>query len=106
MKSQYLLGIAIAASLSGAALLAQDQTPTMPMGGMHGMQKGEHRQMMPVHEKLQELQKTQDAELDKLAAEMNSATGEKRVDAIVVVVNKLIEQRKAMHAEMATHMDR
>jgi len=101
MKSQYLLGIAIAASLSGTALLAQDQPS--PMGGMHGMK---HGQTMPVHEKLQQLQKTQDAELDKLAAEMNSATGEKRVDAIVVVVNKLIEQRKAMHAEMARHMDR
>ena len=104
MKSQYLLGIAIAASLSGTALLAQDQPS--PMGGMHGMQKGEHRQMMPVHEKLQQLQKTQDAEIDKLAAEMNAATGEKRVDAIVAIVNKLIEQRKAMHAEMTTHMDR
>ncbi len=101
MKSQYLLGIAIAASLSGAALLAQDQPS--PMGGMHGMN---HGQMMPVHEKLQQLQKTQDAEIDKLAAEMNAATGEKRVDAIVAIVNKLIEQRKAMHAEMTTHMDR
>ncbi len=106
MKSQYLLGIAIAASLSGAALLAQDQTPTMPMGGTHGMQKGKHGEMMPVHEKLQELLKTQDAEIDKLAAEMNAATGEKRLDAVVAVVNKMIEQRKAMHAEMATHMDR
>src|SRR5437762_174607 len=103
MKSQYLLGIAIAASLSGAALLAQDQTPAMPMGGMHGMKHGE---MMPVHEKLQELLKTQDAEIDKLAAEMNAATGEKRLDAVVAVVNKMIEQRKEMHAEMATHMDR
>src|SRR6266496_6636358 len=99
MKSTHVLGIAIAASLSGAALLAQDQTPTMPM---HGMQKGMHGQMMPVHEKLQQLQKTQDAELDKLAAEMNAATGEKRLDAVVAVVNKMIEQRKAMHAEMAT----
>jgi hypothetical protein len=106
MKSIHVLGIAIAAAFSSASLLAQDQTPATPMGGMHGMEKGKHRQMMPVHEKLEELQKTQDAELDKLAAEMNAATGEKRVDAIVAVVNKLIEQRKAMHAEMATHMDR
>src|SRR6266498_3652445 len=106
MKSIHVLGIAIAASLSGAALLAQDQPSPSPMGGMHSMQKQMHGQMMPVHEKLQQLQKTQDAEIDKLAAEMNAATGEKRVDAVVAVVNKLIEQRKAMHAEMATHMDR
>jgi hypothetical protein len=31
---------------------------------------------------------------------MNAATGEKRIDAIMAVLNKLVEQRKEMHAEM------
>src|SRR6266568_8020598 len=104
MKLGPTLAIAIAAALFSGPVFAQDQHSNM--GGMQGMENQEHRQMMPVHQKLQQLQKMQDAELDKLFAEMNVATGEKRVDAIVAVVNKLIEQRKAMHAEMATHMDR
>ncbi len=104
MKLGPTLAIGIAAALFSGPVFAQDQHSNM--GGMQGMEKEKHRQMMPVHDKLQELQKTQDAEIDKLAAEMNAATGEKRVDAVVAVVNKLIEQRKAMHAEMTAHMDR
>jgi len=104
MKSPRILGITVAAALSGAALFAQDKHETT--SGMQGMEKGKHREIMPVHAKLQELQKAQDAEIDKLAAEMNAGTGEKRVDAIVAVVNKLIEQRKAMLGEMAAHLDK
>ena len=92
MKSPLILGIAVAVALSGAALLAQDKHEAK--SDMQGIGKDKHREMMPVHAKLQE---AQDVEIDKLAAEMNAGTGEKRVDAIVAVVNKLIEQRKAMH---------
>ena len=73
---------------------------------MQGMDQQKHREMMPVHAKLIEKQKAQDAEIEKLLAEMNSATGEKRIDAIVAVINKLIEQRKVMHAEMAASIGR
>jgi hypothetical protein len=100
MKRTNLLVIAIAAALQSATLLAQ-QPSAMP-----GMDKQKHREMMPMHSKMMEMQKTQDAEIDKLLAEMNAATGEKRVDAIVAVINKLVEQRKTMHAEMAAHLDR
>jgi hypothetical protein len=48
--------------------------------------------------------KDQDAELDKLVAEMNSAPSEKKADAIVAVVNKLVEQRKARHEQMQKMM--
>jgi hypothetical protein len=44
--------------------------------------------------------KDQDAELDKLAAEMNSASPEKKLDALAAVVTKLVEQRKAMHEQL------
>ena len=43
--------------------------------------------------------KEQDAELDELVAEMNSAAS-KKLDAVAVVVTKLVEQRKAMHEQM------
>jgi hypothetical protein len=62
--------------------------------------------MMPIHAQILETQKAQDAEIDKLLATMNQATGEKRINAIVAVINKLVEQRKTMHAEMAAHLDR
>jgi hypothetical protein len=100
MKISSALAIAIAAALQGAVLLAQEP------GGMQGMNQQKHHELMPIHAKIMEKQKAQDAEIDKLLAEMNSATGEKRVDAIVAVVNKLVEQRKAMNAEVAEHLDK
>jgi hypothetical protein len=48
--------------------------------------------------------KEQDAELDKLVAEMNSASADKRLDAVAAVVTKLVEQRKAMHEHMEKMM--
>lgn len=65
-----------------------------------------HREVMPLHAKLAEKQKAQDAEINKLLTEMNSVTGEKRIDAIIAVVNKLVEQRKATNAEISAHLDK
>jgi hypothetical protein len=48
--------------------------------------------------------KEQEAELDKLVADMNSAPSDKKVDAIAAVVTKLVEQRKAMHEGMQKMM--
>ena len=96
MKSNQLVGFLVAALLSTGAVWAQDEG----MGGMwQGM--GKHRaEMVEMHKKIAEQLKTEDAELDKLAAEMNAATGEKKIDAIAAVVNKMVEQRKAWHAQM------
>ena len=91
----------IAATLPASALLAQEE-----QGKMGGMMKGDHAQMAEMHQKMDAEMKAQNAELDKLVAAMNSATGEKKVDAIASVVNKLVEQRKAMHEKMAAmHKD-
>ena len=100
MKTPMVLAIVTAATLRGATLLAQEPS------AMHGMDQQKHREMMPMHAKMIEQQKAQDVEIDKLLATMNSATGEQRIDAIVAVINKLVEQRKVMHAEMAAHLDR
>jgi len=48
--------------------------------------------------------KDQQAELDKLVADMNSAPSDKKVDAIAAVVTKVVEQRKAMHERMQKMM--
>ncbi|HZS18760.1 MAG TPA: hypothetical protein VFA51_12600 [Candidatus Udaeobacter sp.] len=100
MKVRYIVAAALAVALQSATVFAQDS------GGMQGMNQQKHREMMPVHAKIIEQQKAQDTEIEKLLAQMNSATGEKRIDAIVAVINKLLEQRKAMNAEMAAHIDR
>ena len=48
--------------------------------------------------------KEQEAELDKLVADMNSAPSDKKVDAIAAVVTKLVEQHKAVHERMQKMM--
>jgi hypothetical protein len=48
--------------------------------------------------------KDQDAELDKLVAEMNNAPDDKKLAAVIAVLNKLIEQRKAMHEQFQKMM--
>ena len=48
--------------------------------------------------------KEQDAELDKLVAEMNNAPADKKLDAVAAVLTKLVEQRKAMHGQMQKMM--
>jgi hypothetical protein len=39
-------------------------------------------------------QSVQDTELNKLVTEMNSAPSDQKIDAIVTLLNKLVEQRK------------
>ncbi len=95
MKPIQLLTVGVAVALQ-AMLLAQGSSDV----------DRQHKEMMPLHVKLMEQQKAQDYEIEKLLAEMNAATGEKRVDAISAVLNKLVEQRKAMNAEIAAHLDK
>jgi hypothetical protein len=104
MKTTYLIATLAAASLPLAAVAedsgktdtpTQKQEQTSGMMGMKGMMgKG---QMMSAW-------REQDAELDKLVAEMNGATPEKKLDAVAAVVTKLVEQRKAMRDQMQSMM--
>ena len=105
MKTTYLIATLAAASLPLAVLVAEDsgktdtasqkQEQTSGMMGMKGMMgKG---QMMSTW-------REQDAELDKLVTEMNSATPEKKLDAVAAVLTKLVEQRKAMRDQMQSMM--
>ena len=80
MKSNKLLAAVIAAGLSLVTVFAQD-TP-----------------------RPEATDQEQDAEMDKLVAAMNSAAPEQKVDAIAALLTKLVEQRKAMRAEMEQNM--
>ena len=90
----------IASALLSAACFAQEP------GFIEKLDPQKHRELMPIHVKMREEQKKQDAELEPLLAAMNAATGEKRMDALIAVVNKLVEQRKAMSEKVASHLDR
>jgi hypothetical protein len=100
MKTMTIL--AITAAMTIGAINAPAQKPD----AMQQMDPKTHRELMPVHAKLMEEQKLQDAEMAKLLAEMNSATGERRIDALVAVVNKLIEQRRAMQEKIGGLLDK
>jgi hypothetical protein len=100
MRNTSAVSIAIAAAFQSAMLLAQEP------GGMQGLNRQKHHELMPIHAKIMEMQKAQDDEINKLLTEMNSASGEKRINAMVAVLNKLVEQRKAMNAEISAHLDK
>ena len=101
MKTTHILATLVAATLPLAAITAEDSSKTETtdqkqeqnpdMMGMKGMM-GKVNMMSNW--------KDQDAELDKLVAEMNSASADKKLDAVAAVVAKLVEQRKAMHEQM------
>jgi hypothetical protein len=78
-----------------AVPLAQ-QTPSAGAGSpAPGMQD-----MMKMHEQMMADMKAGNAKLDALIKEMNSATGELKVNAIAAVVNELVRQHKSMHGRM------
>lgn len=59
-----------------------------------------HRQVRENHERMRRLMERQDAELRRLTEEMNQAPPDKKLDRACAVINKLVEQRREMHAEM------
>jgi hypothetical protein len=112
MKRNRLLVGMIAAAIALAPVLAEDTTRPeatdqtkeqmdcckgmmgKDMGNMMGMDMGN----------MMSKWKDQEAELDKLVADMNSAPSDKKVDAIAAVLTKLVEQHKAMHERMQNMM--
>jgi hypothetical protein len=112
MKRTHLLAAVIVAAIGFAPVLAEDTTKPeatdqtkeqkdccmgmmgKDMGNMMGMDMG----------KMMSSWKDQEAELDKLVSDLNSAPSDKKVDAIAAVITKLVEQRKAMHERMQKMM--
>lgn len=60
MKSTCIATVVIAGLLQSTTSFAQDA------GSIQGMDQKKHRELMPIHEKMREEQKAQDAEIDKL----------------------------------------
>jgi hypothetical protein len=99
MKTSYLVIPLIAAALPMAGLIAQDS------GKNETTQKEEQNSSVTGKDQMMcKSWSQQDAELDKLVADMNSASSDKKLDAIAAVVAKLVEQRKSTHEQMTNVM--
>jgi hypothetical protein len=99
MKTKYLVISLIAVALPLAGLIAEDT------GNKQTPQKEEQNSSSKGKDEMAcKSSSQQDAELDQLVADMNSASADKKLDAIAAVVNKLVEQRKATHEQMAKMM--
>ena len=102
MKWMLMRSVAVAVCLSAMPLSAQDKT-------WDKAAKKEHRaQMAEMHKKMLADMKQENADLQKAISEMNSATGEKKVDAIAAAVSKLgalydshVKRAETMHEKMA-----
>jgi len=108
MKRIHLLAIFVAAALPLAAITAEDSSKTEATDQKQeqGSDMKDMKEMKGMMGKCQMMSnwKDQDADVDKLVAEMNNAPADKKLDTVVAVLNKLVEQRKAMHEQMQKMM--
>ncbi|MEO8216906.1 MAG: hypothetical protein ABI718_07480 [Acidobacteriota bacterium] len=68
------------------------------MGGM------DCKAMMQMHEDMQKKMQGMDAKVDQLVADMNAASGSKKVDRMAAVIGELVAQRKQMREQMQSMM--
>jgi hypothetical protein len=100
MKTTHLLAALIAATLPLTTILAEETSQTETSD----QKQEQSSDTMGMKGKMMSNWKEQDAELDKLVAEMNSAPADNKLDAVAAVLTKLVEQRKAMHEQMRKMM--
>ena len=101
MNSRQLVATFVAATLPFAVITAGDSSK--PEAANQRQEQGcENMGMKGTMNKRQIMSnwKDQDAELDRLIADMSSATADKKLDAVAAVLIKLVEERKEMHQQM------
>jgi hypothetical protein len=115
MKTTHLLATLIAATLPLTAVVAEDTAKPAAADqtkeeGSQGMGMMDENKGMMMGMKMGQMMsimsnwKDQDAELDKLVAEMNSAPVDKKLDTVAAALTKMVEQRKALHEQMQKMM--
>jgi hypothetical protein len=82
-------------------LAALSATPLFAEEGMKCgcMKKPDEKSEM--QKKMDAKMKAEAAEIGALIDQMNSTTGERKVEAMAALLNRLIQERKAMHEKMA-----
>jgi hypothetical protein len=61
--------------------------------------------MMKMHEQMMAEMKAGDSRLDALVKEMNTASGDAKVNAVAAVVTELVRQQRSMHERMGQMHD-
>ena len=111
----WILPLAAAGWLAAIRASAQSDTHTNAWAGnralmMQGMMRNaitqsnmveRYHAMIAAHEKMQAAMRQQDAELDKLVAELKQARGKKREDLMADILTKMVQDRTTLHQQMA-----
>ena len=103
MKSRLrLAGVTLAAAvvLFGAAGGAAAAPQQDDMKARHGEMKGRHDDMMAHHEDMMARMAGLDARITQLTQEMNSSTGDARIDAMARLLTTVVEQNQTMRSGM------
>jgi hypothetical protein len=90
--------------LAGALLVASPASAQQQPGRHHGDTTKAMRGQPMTRETMMRMDSA-DARLDRLVSEMNRATGPRKVQAMVAVINELVAQRKAMRAHARQMME-
>ncbi len=103
MKTQVKTNLLLRGSLALALAVAVGHpTPMQSAEPAEGKQMMEHCQAMKEQkEKVAADMKVQDTELAAQVAQMNQAPADKKLGLLGAVVTRMVEQRTAMHAQMA-----
>ncbi len=83
-----------------AASIAAQGGPQNPAPQAPAQPQSRMADMMKIREQMMAEMKASEAKLDTLVKDMNATAGETKINAIVAVVNKLVQQNKAMHERM------
>lgn len=80
---------------------SEHQTQAQPgKTGAQGDMMARCQQMLSERQGMMQRMQAMDKNLDDLIADMNKATGSRKVDAVAMVVTEMAAQRKQMHQEM------
>jgi hypothetical protein len=92
--------LALVPGLRHPGLTAASPAQQTPATGAGPQPQSNMPDMMKMHEQMMTEMKAGDARLDALIQEMNSATGEPKINAVAAVVSELVRQQKSMHGRM------
>jgi len=90
----------ITAAASAGQMPMHRQAPQQEHQMAQGDMAAKCQAMMKDHEKMMADQKAADERLEGLAAKMNAASGQAKIDATAAVVAEIVAQRKTMHQSM------
>jgi len=96
----WLPGAATCAQAGIASAAPAGKPSTTAQSAAQWAMIAQYNAMLDMQKHLQVVVNNYDAQLDKLTAAMNQATGTQKIDDIATLVTKLVAQREQMHERM------